>query len=75
MHHTLHYKTTEDHRNDVLLNTTSVISSTVAHRFPKAWIVDPMGAIVISIIIFGKWLHMGMEHANKIVGRRCVRAR
>ena len=32
--------------------------------------MDPIGAILISIVIFVKWMHVGMDHANKIVGRR-----
>jgi divalent metal cation (Fe/Co/Zn/Cd) transporter len=49
-----------------------VASATVAHYVPTAWFIDPAGAIVISMIIFFKWVHVGMEHANKVVGRRCV---
>lgn len=66
----LPYTTTEDHKNDIMTNSFSVFSSTVAHYIPKAWFVDPVGAILISVIIFVKWMHVGMDHANKIVGRR-----
>lgn len=58
----------EDHKNDIMTNSFSVLSSTVAHYFPKAWFVDPIGAIVISCLIFYNWLHVGMDHASKIVG-------
>ncbi len=58
----------EDHKNDIMTNSFSVISSTVAHYFPKAWFVDPVGAILISCLIFYNWLHVGMDHASKIVG-------
>jgi divalent metal cation (Fe/Co/Zn/Cd) transporter len=58
----------EDHRNDIMTNSFSVISSTFAHYYPKAWFVDPIGAILISGLIFYNWLHVGMDHASKIVG-------
>lgn len=64
------YQSTEDHRNDIMTNSFSVISSTVAHYYPKAWFVDPIGAIIISCLIFWNWLHVGMDHASKIVGLR-----
>lgn len=58
----------EDHKNDIMTNSFSVLSCTIAHYLPKAWFVDPVGAILISCLIFYNWLHVGMDHASKIVG-------
>ena len=51
-----------------MTNSFSVISSAISHYQPKAWFVDPVGAIIISTLIFYNWFHMGKDHAGKIVG-------
>jgi divalent metal cation (Fe/Co/Zn/Cd) transporter len=53
-----------------MTNAFSVISSAVAHYHKDLWFVDPIGAIIISSLIFKNWLHMGVEHVAKIVGLR-----
>lgn len=63
----------EDNWNDVMINTFSIISSIVAHFHKELWWFDPAGAIVISSVIMYNWVHVGLEHATKIVGLRSVR--
>lgn len=60
----------EDNWNDVLINTFSIISSIVAHFHKELWWFDPAGAMAISSLIMYNWVHVGLEHACKIVGLR-----
>lgn len=65
----------EDNWNDVMINTFSIISSIVAHFHKELWWFDPAGAMAISSPIMYNWVHVGLEHACKIVGLRCARTR
>jgi divalent metal cation (Fe/Co/Zn/Cd) transporter len=62
----------EDNWNDVLINTFSIISSIVAHFHKELWWFDPAGAMAISSLIMYNWVHVGLEHACKIVGLRYI---
>ncbi|KAI8095688.1 cation efflux family-domain-containing protein [Thamnidium elegans] len=57
----------QDHRNDLLVNslglTTGIVGSKVA-----GW-VDPVGSIVIAIIILQSWTSTLFEHIPLVVGR------
>lgn len=57
----------QDHRNDLLVNglglTTGIIGSRVA-----AW-VDPVGSIVIALIILRSWTSTLFEHIPLVVGK------
>ncbi|KAI7889273.1 cation efflux family-domain-containing protein [Mucor mucedo] len=57
----------QDHRNDLLVNglglTTGIVGSRVA-----AW-VDPVGSIVIAVIILHSWTSTLFEHIPLVVGK------
>ena len=57
----------EDHLNDVLSNTAAVITAAVAYNTPARWF-DPVGAILISILIISRWGDIISEQVRKIVG-------
>ncbi|KAI1656680.1 hypothetical protein F4813DRAFT_381296 [Daldinia decipiens] len=57
----------QDHRNDLLINGFGVLTSVGGSKL--AWWLDPMGAIIISLIISGAWLHQAFEEFMTLVGR------
>jgi cation diffusion facilitator family transporter len=57
----------EDHLNDVLSNTTAIITAAVAFN-STAWYIDPFGAILISLVIIGRWFGVMSEQVRKVVG-------
>jgi cation diffusion facilitator family transporter len=68
MSHSL-YILAEDHRNDVLSNSVALSAAAIASAQPAAWWVDPMGALLISVYIFLRWVHLGREQAACLVGK------
>ena len=48
----------EDHLNDILSNAAALITASVAYTAIGAWWVDPVGAIIISIVIIYRWMSM-----------------
>jgi len=59
----------EDHRNDVLNNTTALVCASVASAFQAAWFLDSVGAILISLYVIHRWYGVGQEHAGMLVGK------
>jgi len=57
----------EDHFNDVISNSAAIISAAVAFN-TTAWFVDPIGAILISLVIIFRWFSIISEQVRKIVG-------
>ncbi|KAI1371517.1 hypothetical protein F4677DRAFT_308661 [Hypoxylon crocopeplum] len=57
----------QDHRNDLLINGFGVLTSVGGSKL--AWWIDPMGAIILSLIISGVWLHQAFEEFMKLVGK------
>jgi divalent metal cation (Fe/Co/Zn/Cd) transporter len=47
----------QDHRNDLLLNSTGILFGLLADYF--AWWIDPFGAILIAILILWSWSMTG----------------
>lgn len=58
----------EDHFNDVISNTAAIVTLSIAVSRPKAWWIDPAGAIIISLVIIARWMYIGAEQVKKIVG-------
>merc|ERR1711934_785732 len=60
----------EDHLNDVMSNSAAVGCLAVAAEVPDdhAWWVDASGAILISLYIIYRWMEIGQEQVQKIVG-------
>ena len=56
----------EDHRNDLLINGFGLLTSIGGSRLQ--WWVDPMGAIVLSVIISGLWLHTAYSEFQLLIG-------
>jgi divalent metal cation (Fe/Co/Zn/Cd) transporter len=57
----------EDHFNDVISNTVAIATAAAAVH-TSAWWVDPVGAIVISLVIIFRWVGIINEQVKKIVG-------
>lgn len=47
----------QDHRNDILVNSTGIVFGLIAKYY--AWWVDPIGAILIAMIILRSWTLTG----------------
>mmetsp|Transcript_23869 Transcript_23869/g.66204 ORF Transcript_23869/g.66204 Transcript_23869/m.66204 type:complete len:459 (+) Transcript_23869:141-1517(+) len=59
----------EDHRNDVLANLTALITAGIASSDKKMlWMVDPIGAVLISLYIIWSWALITKEQLDKLVG-------
>ncbi|RKO97393.1 hypothetical protein CXG81DRAFT_11876 [Caulochytrium protostelioides] len=56
-----------DHRNDVILNLTAVFFSLLGQHVNP--LVDPVGGIVIAMLIMHSWVGVAMEQIKLIVGR------
>lgn len=55
-----------DHRNDLFINSFGVLTS-VGGSVLKWWI-DPMGAMILSFLIAGLWLHTAYEEFQLLIG-------
>jgi cation diffusion facilitator family transporter len=56
----------QDHRNDLLINGFGILTSVGGSKL--AWWIDPMGAILISLIISGNWLRTAFSEFLLLVG-------
>lgn len=56
----------EDHRNDLLINGIGVMTSIMGSKI--RWWIDPMGAILLSILISCLWLHSAYGEFQLLVG-------
>ena len=56
----------EDHRNDLLINGFGLLTSVGGSKLK--WWVDPMGAIVLSVIISCLWLHTAYNEFQLLIG-------
>jgi cation diffusion facilitator family transporter len=57
----------EDHLNDVFSNIAAVVTAAIAMN-TVAWWTDPVGAILISLVIIVRWSYIIKEQIRKIVG-------
>lgn len=57
----------EDHLNDVMSNAAAIATLAIAIYTP-AWWSDPIGAILISVVIIYRWLDVMNEQVKKVVG-------
>lgn len=58
----------EDHLNDVMSNSFAVVAAGIAYNFQMVWWLDPIGAILISVVIIYRWYDIISEQVKKIVG-------
>lgn len=56
----------EDHRNDLLINGIGVMTSILGSKV--RWWLDPMGAIILSVLVSGLWLHSAYGEFQLLVG-------
>ncbi|KAI8962195.1 cation efflux family-domain-containing protein [Daldinia sp. FL1419] len=57
----------QDHRNDLLINGFGVLTSVGGSKL--TWWIDPMGAIIISLVISYAWLYQAFKEFMTLVGR------
>lgn len=57
----------EDHFNDCLSNSVSLITVVLADYL--IWWVDPVGAIIISCLIIRNWVSHTLEHCDQLLGK------
>ena len=46
----------QDNLNDVLTNAVAIASALAAASVAPLWVVDPIGAILLSLFIIGSWV-------------------
>ncbi|KAH6682078.1 cation diffusion facilitator 1 [Halenospora varia] len=56
----------QDHRNDLFINGFGILTSVGGSKLK--WWIDPMGAIIISCLISGIWLHTAFSEFLLLVG-------
>lgn len=68
----------QDNANDVMSNVIALIAAktasfTISPSAPEAWyiwMVDPLGAILISFYIVYSWVSLGKEQVDMLVGKK-----
>ncbi len=60
-----------DHRNDIVVNLFGLIMSIVGDRF--VWYLDPIGAILIALLILFSWVSNAFEQVWLLVGKSAPR--
>ena len=60
-----------DHRNDIVVNSFGLIMSIVGDRF--VWYLDPIGAILIALLILFSWVSNAFEQVWLLVGKSAPR--
>ncbi len=56
-----------DHRNDIVVNSFGLVMSIVGDRF--VWYLDPLGAIMIALLILFSWVSNAFEQVWLLVGK------
>lgn len=56
----------EDHRNDLFINGFGILTSVGGSKLK--WWIDPMGAIILSVLIFSLWLHTSIGECKLLIG-------
>ena len=56
-----------DHRNDIVVNIFGLVMSVVGDRF--VWYLDPIGAILIALLILFSWASNAFEQVWLLVGK------
>lgn len=56
----------EDHRNDLFINGFGVLTSVGGAKL--VWWIDPMGAIILSVLISGLWMHTAWSEFQLLIG-------
>jgi divalent metal cation (Fe/Co/Zn/Cd) transporter len=56
----------EDHRNDLLINGFGILTSVGGSKL--RWWIDPMGAIILSVLISVLWMHTAYHEFQLLIG-------
>lgn len=56
----------QDHRNDLFINGFGILTSVGGSKL--VWWIDPMGAIILSVLISGIWLRTAFQEFMLLVG-------
>lgn len=56
----------EDHRNDLLINGFGILTSVGGSKL--RWWIDPMGAIILSVLISCLWLYTAYNEFHLLIG-------
>ncbi|KAH8652479.1 hypothetical protein BX600DRAFT_386541 [Xylariales sp. PMI_506] len=56
----------QDHRNDLLINGFGILTSVGGSKL--AWWIDPMGAVILSVVISGIWMRTAFSEFMLLVG-------
>lgn len=59
----------QDHRNDLFVNSFGILTSVGGSKL--AWWIDPMGAIILSVVISVVWLRTAFNEFLLLVGVVC----
>ncbi|GLI68712.1 hypothetical protein VaNZ11_013195 [Volvox africanus] len=58
----------EDHLNDVMSNLAAIAGAAVAGNLPRYWFVDPVVAMLFSLLIIRNWMAICWEQGQKMIG-------
>lgn len=56
----------EDHRNDLMINGIGIMTSVLGSKI--RWWIDPLGAIVLSVLIVALWLRTAISEFQLLIG-------
>ncbi|KAJ5207935.1 hypothetical protein N7449_002314 [Penicillium cf. viridicatum] len=56
----------EDHRNDLFINGFGILTSVGGSKL--RWWIDPMGAIILSVLVSALWMHSAYGEFQLLVG-------
>jgi len=56
----------EDHRNDIMINSFGLLTSVGGSKL--AWWIDPMGAIILSVLVAFLWLRTAYSEFQLLIG-------
>ena len=56
-----------DHRNDIIVNAFGITTSLLGHFLH--WWIDPVGCLIIALIILRSWTRAALEQTEMIIGK------
>lgn len=59
----------QDHWNDCLSNAVAAVALVLALSNDRLWVLDPIGAIIISLYIIYSWYETGKEQIEQLTGK------
>jgi len=59
----------QDHRNDVVSNSATLMAILLAVHYPQTWALDPICAFVIAAMIVTTWAQTGKEYIQQMSGK------